>query len=518
MAVNTHFNNGSAPADIISVINANIVGFEDVFGISFIDTLLVTHTLPQFISKLNDNFDEIDTLSGVATTAIPSSGSGLTIRNAINNRFDELITSSGFLNYSAALRASTTYAGAIAQDTIKFTITSGKKIIISWGDGTYTEVTGNGSEQAITSAYTVTPSVNQIRIVGDVEDIKTIKMTANNSVIYEGDSFKYLTGLTTLYLVNDGTFYHVTGNLNCTSLDYLYTEGVGVAGNLTDTGFPNLTKLYVYNQNLFSIDFTNLPSKLEYFFMQAEGADITNNSINNLPPGLIWLSLLGSSFDITGDFANAPDTLQLIDIQDCEWVKFKLSLSNLPLSAFFHICIGKVHEDAEWDGDLADLGDFPQFKSFDVIGTCPLITGDIDDIPSWFEQFVVTGFTGIGGTLAGYPRALYDLRITDCGNGITGGLEDVSVNTSTFWMVNNSNFTYSEGAVPNFVKIERFKIHNTWTTAKVDACLIALAATGVTIGSTYHIIDLAGNNQARSAASNTAVANLQGRGFTVITN
>lgn len=517
MSVNTHFNNGSAPADIIAIINTNIIGFEDVFGISFIDALLVTQTLPQFISKLNDNFDEIDTLSGVTTTAIPSSGSGLTIRNAINNRFDELITSSEFLNYSSALRASTTYDGAISHDTIKLTITSGAKITISWGDGTYTEVTGTGAEQSITSAYTVTPSVNQIRIVGDVDEIITIKMTANNSVVYEGDSFKYLTKLTTLYLVNGGAFYHVTGNLNCPSLDYLYTEGVGVNGDLTDTGFPNLTKLYVYNQNLFDIDFTNLPSKLEYFFMQAAEGDITNNSINSLPAGLIWLSLLGSSFDITGDFANAPDTLQLIDIQDCDFVKFKLSLNDLP-SSLYHICIGIVHEDAEWDGDISDLSSFPNFKSFDVIGTCPLVTGDIDDLPSWFEQFVVTGFTGISGTLAGYPRTLYDLRITDCGNGITGGLEDVSVNTTTFWMINNTSFTYDEGAVPNFTRIERFTIHNSWSTAKVDACLIALAATTSALGLTYHIINLAGNNQARSAASDAAVANLQGRGFTVITN
>jgi hypothetical protein len=81
----------------------------------------------------------------------------------------------------------------------------------------------------------------------------------------------------------------------------------------------------------------------------------------------------------------------------------------------------------------------------------------------------------------------------------------------------NTSFTYAGGAVPDFVMLDQFIIDNSWNTAKVDQCLIALAARSFTTGTDRHTIDLSGTNEARSAASNAAVIDLEGRGFTVIT-
>ena len=92
------FSSGLTARQIDVLMNTNINIFQDVLSGSFVDEFGEALTLPQFIAKVNTNLDAVDTLLGITTTAIPTTGKGSVIRNAINARIASQQASSAYVS------------------------------------------------------------------------------------------------------------------------------------------------------------------------------------------------------------------------------------------------------------------------------------------------------------------------------------------------------------------------------------------------------------------------------------
>jgi hypothetical protein len=518
-AQNTDIINGMTPTEMNTTINANIMVYEQAFGISFSDTLTTDLYMAEYMGKINYNLDTIASLCGITIDTI-TRRNGWHFRRIINNAFDDFAASSEYLLFASSFRMSTTYAGAILNDTIELNITSGESVKVTWGDGTDTTLIGTGNHQKITTPYTVTPSVNQIRIVGDLDEIQYFGIIDNDFLVCEGSTFQYLTGLDSINMTSSELHNSYDGGIVCPNLQYLYDYNNKInysntAGTLDSANFPNLLYYNVGGGDAWLIDWHNLPPNIEIIWTNVHNPSQPEQTIDSLPTSLTQILLnTSSTYVLGGNMANVHDNFERWDSQGIgAEANFAMDLDSLPAN-IVHICATNGSALNPWKGAIDSLYKYPNLLSIDMNVQGGQISGSIENLTT---SLVISGLTTIDGDLANYPRDIEILILNDIGNGVTGGLEDVSVNTRQFSMVNNTSFTYASGAVPDFVTIARLKIHNSWTQGQVDACLNALSATGAVAASPY-VIDLAGTNAARSAASDAAVADLTSRGWTVTTN
>jgi len=156
-----------------------------------------------------------------------------------------------------------------------------------------------------------------------------------------------------------------------------------------------------------------------------------------------------------------------------------------------------------------DLKDFKYLNYYLRLMDCTEMTGDLSDLPNLTEHLGLSKCSLITGDLADLPNLKSYLSLTDCSL-ITGDLADLSnLNNS----LNLTNCVNATGAYVNvsgddvpFVSI----LSNTaMSSTDMDATLEAYEACTKDNG------DFIATGMTRTTASNTAVTNLEARGWTI---
>lgn len=165
------------------------------------------------------------------------------------------------------------------------------------------------------------------------------------------------------------------------------------------------------------------------------------------------------------------------------------------------------------------------------------VSGSVASLPAGLTNLYITGANIIGGSVANLPAGLTSLYAFGS-NTLTGSLNTLPTGLSAFNVAGANTISGSTAALPSALSLFVLQGNNSvatsttpWRTAaisnvvlaggalssaSVDNLLVALA--NVTSWAGVRTIDLRGNNAARTAASNAAVATITGLGATVLTN
>ncbi len=224
-----------------------------------------------------------------------------------------------------------------------------------------------------------------------------------------------------------------------------------------------------------------------------------------------------------GSLADLPAVSYTINLQNCSETKGDLSdlpaVSNLINLSGNNDITGKLADVASVTfevnlgfcynitGDVSDLN--PSLASSLNLSGCNLITGKLADVPRVNNYFNINGCNLITGDLADAPSVTNTFNVGGCPL-ITGDLADVSLVTMSLNIENCSlvsgEYTAVSGTnVPTYTTLS----YSGMSTTDVDNTLIAYAA----CSKTYGYVNGYGLN--RTAASDTAVSTLTGRGVAV---
>jgi hypothetical protein len=192
-------------------------------------------------------------------------------------------------------------------------------------------------------------------------------------------------------------------------------------------------------------------------------------------------------------------------------IDISFDLADLPSGLTYFRCDGSNTV----SGDIVDA---PRGLTVFYVSGNNTITGDIADAPRGLTQLWCKGSTTLSGDLKNLPSSVVSFNAMG-ENTISGDIADLPTNINEFW--NNGHIsTYTSG--------------RTWTSSynafhldpasgyglsseEVDNLLIDMANSIITAFG-HKVIEVIGNNAPRTAASDDAVATLEGLGFTVTTN
>jgi hypothetical protein len=363
--------------------------------------------------------------------------------------------------------------GTLNQVAITFKVQPGFDCFCDFGDGVGPRaITGNGHSQTLTSSYATINTTYNITVSGHLGRMRKFRIITEATVSNLNiDHFVANgVGLTYLHLQALGT--GITGSLNNlpSTLCYLHLQGVG--NNIT--GDPSALP-----DSMYRLILKNITSTL-------------SGTINSLPPEIYRLELESLTSGLTGSIDNLPDTITYLHIQSIG--TFTGSIDSLP----------------------------PNLLRANLFNIGNTIAGSLDNIQSpVLREFILRRTAGTGtytGSINSFAaKPLVDLYLENLGNAITGTIELLPATLQQSITIVNcgTNISYLGGPVPEW-RFCSMTISCGLTTAEVDAFLIDWEPR--TVATTAKTIILSGTNQARSAASNAAVAALAVKLKTVTTN
>ena len=267
-------------------------------------------------------------------------------------------------------------------------------------------------------------------------------------------------------------------------LSYLRSENNDFSFNLSF--IPSaLSYFRCTGSNTVSGDLADLPSVLTYF--SCYGSNTIFGDITNLPTLITYFNCRGNNV-ISGDIANLPSVLTYFDCTGSNTLSG--DIAGLPSVLTYFYCTGSNTV----SGDIASL---PSFLTHFVCTGSNTVSGDIASLPSVLTNFVCTGSNTVSGDLADLPSVLTYFSCS--------GSNTISIYTSPRVWANLMGYILSLPAAGSGLD-----------STEVDNLIIDLSAVVTWSGS--KVINIAGNNEARTAASDAAVAVLIGKGVTVTTN
>ena len=215
----------------------------------------------------------------------------------------------------------------------------------------------------------------------------------------------------------------------------------------------------------------------------------------------------GDANQITGDIADLPATLTTLTLMG-DNTTFG-DLANLPASLISYTNYGANTT----SGDVDDLP--ATLTSFYNDGN-NTTSGNIAFLPFGLVYYLNDGNNTVSGDIGNLHASMYFFS-TDGNNSTSGDISNLPANINTYSNKGNSTvthfFTGNANLPPNLTQESTI---DAMTTAEVDLLLNDLNA--IDWGLTTGTINLAGINQARSAASDAAVTSLTTAGFTINTN
>jgi len=230
---------------------------------------------------------------------------------------------------------------------------------------------------------------------------------------------------------------------------------------------------------------SDLPSGLTSFY--CAGSNTVSGALSDLPSGLTYFFCLGSN-TVSGALSDLPSGLTSFECTGTNTISG--ALSDLSSDVIYFKCYGSN----TLSGTLSDL---PSVLTVFYCAGLNTVSGALSDLPSGLTYFFCLGSNTVSGTLSDLPS---DVIYFYC-----AGSNTISDFTPPHTWANNFNMMNSSPALESGL-----------SSSEVDDLLISLAA--ATWGGSSRSCWLAGNNAARTAASDDAVSTLQGKSVNVTTN
>lgn len=374
----------------------------------------------------------------------------------------------------------------INQVGIKLGLMAGAEIYVDWGDDNITELNGGkygSSDTTITSDYSAGSTIYDIDIYGHLSGIYKFEITSEPTITGSINEFNKL------------------DNLEWLDLQLLATTWTG------------------------TID--SLPDYVKYLALRALG-DGVGGSIDNITSQYFYHLYLNTLSDIDGD----------IDDMTTNELTYFYALATPNIT-------GTINNKF---GDLTDLsisyndnitGDISNINQ-DLAGVLSLVevdqlTGDINDLSKSVTSLYLNGISGIYGSINDLSEDINSLLIRDCGeiigsidnlsfvdtylylrneSEITGNISSLSTSLETMYFISMPGVDITTGIMPAWENANMY-LQGAFSSVEVDGFLNAYASPA---GTGTASINLAGDNEARTAASDAAVATLEGKNKTVTTN
>jgi len=318
----------------------------------------------------------------------------------------------------------------------------------------------------------------------------------------------------------------ITGDISGipSNVTKLYIGGNHITGDIANTP-ATLTELSIGGSNTLYGDIANISNNITYLFIG--GSNIVTGDIAMLSSGIIYLAITGLN-TLYGSL-NDLTTISLtwFQIQGSNTISGTLAglSSNVGLARLY------LYGNNTVSGDVVDL---PNSIIYLLILGDNTVNGDTADLPTNLLILYIAGSNTITGDVANLSRDLTminggvytgdaadlppDLTSIIASGAVTGDLADLPVNTRAFSITGNRISDYTSGHVwsSNMVSLIHLpEASYGLSSSEVDNLLIDLAT--VTWAGTK-TLNIAGNNAARTSASDAAVTSLQAQGVTVITN
>jgi len=406
---------------------------------------------------------------------------------------------------------------------IRLTGPAGTVLDVEWNDGGTNTYTMTGSPVSLSHTYA----------------------TAGNYTITINTDTDQLTAISTRVVPTQIETDIIPANI--TNLSFNSNSPlVGLTGAISNLP-TNLTDLGMTSNDYSSLTGTiaQFGSSLEFLNFSNGSADntaITGTIANLASSALTWISF-DRFINLTGtidSFASTQTTLETLNLEDNGNITG--SISNLPST----MRIIYIRNQTGIAGNISSLASGLWTLYLNNISTT--LTGSISSLPSGLESLtIISAGTNLTGSINSLPTSLHTCILTsvNTGNNLTGSLDGtLPANLASFELIGvGSGMT--GGNIANLsncrsVELTGFSCSysytsTTWTrtgiylirilpaatygltTTQVDNLLIDLS-TAPWAGSGTRILNLGGNNSARSAASDSAVAILLGLGVTVTTN
>ncbi len=193
----------------------------------------------------------------------------------------------------------------------KFSVSAGKTVTLSWGDGTSTVINGAVTNVIYTHNYAVSGTY-QFRVVGDLDGVTKFQY---NFAALSGDinTLKFFTSLTYLSLYNTSVSGDIANLSGLTSLTYLSLSNTSVSGDIANlSGLTSLTYLSLYSTSV-SGDIANLSGLTSLTYLYLSNTSVSGD-IANLSGLTSLISLYLSSTSVSGDIANLSGLTSLTSL------------------------------------------------------------------------------------------------------------------------------------------------------------------------------------------------------------
>jgi len=316
---------------------------------------------------------------------------------------------------------------------------------------------------------------------GDYQEISTSDETESNVIPTKIKIFAK-NGVLTYFRSTNNNFAFDIGGLPAGLTYYLNTGNNVTSGDLS--GLPaGLTYYLNTGNNVTSGDLSGLPAGLTYYLNT--GNNVTSGDLSGLPAGLTYYLNTGNN-ETSGDLSGLPAGLTTYYNEGQNTTSG--DLSGLPAGLTFYRNIGNN-----------------------------VTSGDLSGLPAGLTYYYNIGNNVTSGDLSGLPAGLTFYR--NQGNNVTSGALSGLPASLTYYVNTGLNRVNQYTAGHTFSASISYFRHNPaatygLTAAMVDNLLIDLDNSGMSSGSIY----LDGNNEARTAASNTAVLSLETKTVTVVTS
>ena len=235
------------------------------------------------------------------------------------------------------------------------------------------------------------------------------------------------------------------------------------------------------------------------YYLDLTNCSLITGSLADLPPLTNALNLANCSL-ITGSLADLPPLTNALNLNNCSLITG--SLADLPpLTDILNLANCSLIT-----GSLADL---PPLTNTLYLTNCSLITGSLVDLPPLTDTLYLPNCSLITGSLADLPPLTNYLSLTNCSL-ITGSLADLPPLTQSLYLTNCSLMTGSYTRVNgNNVPTYTYLDYTGLSATDMDNTLIAYA------NCTKNNGIFRANGKTRTSASDSAVATLSGRGWSI---
>lgn len=418
-----------------------------------------------------------------------------------------------------------------------------------------------------------TPYTGKVIISGTLNMLSNYNVSAQNTGgkisvnLIEYEKLRNLaeTGSTTIEFYPYGDVIHLPRN----SIKMYYLSG-DIWGSLSDLP-PNLKLFGVYINNTLKGNIKEIPLTVENIILQGSTtidpiifSDIPQNvrtlelavrsfsiidSLANLRSNIISLSIGGFANNnyITGDLSDISNIMNFsmntnslitgdLSVLNRGMTTFFINsgneisgqISDIPKGVTYFVCYGsntiagnvididlpaQTFQLKGLNSITGTIANIPKYIEYIELWGDTTLSGNITDLSRSIAQFDVRGNNTITGDLANYPKSGQSIQIGG-NNTLYGDLANCT-DKLLIYLTGNMSCTYSSSDWGNMYQFIYIPTTTGLTTSEIDQLLVDLSAAEWSV---YNRIDIRGANAPRTPTSDIAVALLQSKGVTVLTN